>query len=543
MPSGTPSSTDVHLLFSCVPAWGHAKPFCILAAQLVQENKNVIVTLLLTPSLLQQAKATISTELCGCIDNDETIRRRLRILSTFKSDSSNLFSLLDPLIRSYETIYRDLWNSRPITCSMTAQIFDAVCKPDVVILDFFAHQQMLATRAVSGRAIPIVAWVTGHIAHISHIFGPTRLGGSDVGFTARIEEEMKRTGLAATEVGDIVYKRTDGTIVNVPGAPAMYDWEFFPQLLPFNAPQWVEIVIAAEAGLKECDAIFSTSAHAFEEESLAAFKSWFSTQQKEVHVIGPFLSSKKTVDESLYAAARDFLLHAQENYDENSVLLISFGTIFWPTVHGYIEEVIEALVEKKFPFIITHASPFAKISENLVQKVQATGIGLISKWVPQQYILDHPATGWFMTHGGQNSVLEALGSGIPMICWPFEADQPIAAAHMSENLNVAFELVEVRTGEHGMKPLLRRNGRKAKGMRAAVGAEIREVIDACRGLRGAELRRNSEALKAKLAKAWGDEGAGRKELRAFLMKHGHEISCRPLQNGDICKTCLQNLLR
>lgn len=76
-------------------------------------------------------------------------------------------------------------------------------------------------------------------------------------------------------------------------------------------------------GLKECDAIFSTSAQAFEEESLSAFKSWFAMQQKEVYVIGPFLSTKKTNDVFDYAVTRDFLQNAQAKYGEKSVLLVS----------------------------------------------------------------------------------------------------------------------------------------------------------------------------------------------------------------------------
>ena len=30
---------------------------------------------------------------------------------------------------------------------------------------------------------------------------------------------------------------------------------------------------------------------------------------------------------------------------------ISFGTLFWPSVSEYIDELIEALIEKKAPFV------------------------------------------------------------------------------------------------------------------------------------------------------------------------------------------------
>jgi len=109
-------------------------------------------------------------------------------------------------------------------------------------------------------------------------------------------------------------------------------------------------------------------------------------------------------------------------------------------------------------------------------------------------------------------------SPVHRICWPFSADQPITSAHLSCNLKVAIELVEVRTGADGLKPMLR-NGLAAKGTREAVGKEIRGVLDACRGGRGEELRRNAEEMKRKFQKAWDDDGEAKRELNAFLERY------------------------
>ena len=107
-----------------------------------------------------------------------------------------------------------------------------------------------------------------------------------------------------------------------------------------------------------------------------------------------------------------------------------------------------------------------------------------------------------------------LGVCLPFrrICWPITADQPAAAAHLTENLNVAFELFQVRTG-NGLKPLAR-NGLTPEGTREAVGIEIRQTIDLCRSGKGQEMRSDANKFKVKFAKAWEEDG--RQEIRRFL---------------------------
>ena len=87
--------------------------------------------------------------------------------------------------------------------------------------------------------------------------------------------------------------------------------------------------------------------------------------------------------------------------------------------------------------IFAHASPFVKISEQLIEKVKSSGLGKLTAWSPQQSILNHlvlypyyltcpgstikffsQATGWFVTHGGFNGVTESLGSGVPLYGFP-----------------------------------------------------------------------------------------------------------------------------
>ena len=61
-----------------------------------------------------------------------------------------------------------------------------------------------------------------------------------------------------------------------------------------------------------------------------------------------------------------------------------------------------------------------------------------------------------------------------------------------------------------------RNGRVPKGTREAVGEEFRQILDACRGEQGEELRENAKEVQQKFEKAWEEGGDAKRELNAFL---------------------------
>lgn len=64
---------------------------------------------------------------------------------------------------------------------------------------------------------------------------------------------------------------------------------------------------------------------------------------------------------------------------------------------------------------------------------------LTMKWIPQVPVLRHNNTKLFMTHGGLNSVHEALYYGVPMIGFPLFGDQPLNIRLLWEK-NVVYEM-------------------------------------------------------------------------------------------------------
>ncbi|XP_020252450.1 LOW QUALITY PROTEIN: 7-deoxyloganetic acid glucosyltransferase-like [Asparagus officinalis] len=61
-------------------------------------------------------------------------------------------------------------------------------------------------------------------------------------------------------------------------------------------------------------------------------------------------------------------------------------------------------------------------------------------WAPQEEVLAHPAIGCFLTHSGWNSTLESIAAGVPMICWPFFADQQITSRYVGEVWKIGVDM-------------------------------------------------------------------------------------------------------
>ena len=75
------------------------------------------------------------------------------------------------------------------------------------------------------------------------------------------------------------------------------------------------------------------------------------------------------------------------------------------------------------------------------------------------------------------------------------------AAHLTLQLDVAFELLEIRTGKHGSKKLYRFEDSEKKmiGTDEAIQLEFEQVLKALSGDEGVRKRKNVERLRDGLA--------------------------------------------
>ena len=84
------------------------------------------------------------------------------------------------------------------------------------------------------------------------------------------------------------------------------------------------------------------------------------------------------------------------------------------------------------------------------------------------------------------------------------------------NLNVAYELFEVRNGEHGLAPIRRLADRVPTGTVDDVRHEVRQVLIQAKGEDGKVKRANAERIKVEMAKSWETGGSCRVELDKVL---------------------------
>ncbi|CAN1351779.1 7-deoxyloganetin glucosyltransferase [Linum perenne] len=112
------------------------------------------------------------------------------------------------------------------------------------------------------------------------------------------------------------------------------------------------------------------------------------------------------------------------------------------------------------------------------------------------WVLGHVSVGGFLTHSGWNSTMESLCSGVPMICWPFFAEQQTNCRFSCEEWGVGMEI-----------------GGDAK--RGDVEKMVRELMD---GKKGAEMRRNAAEWKRRAVAATAADGSSVGNLDELIEK-------------------------
>ncbi|KAJ1382000.1 UDP-glycosyltransferase family, conserved site [Sesbania bispinosa] len=185
----------------------------------------------------------------------------------------------------------------------------------------------------------------------------------------------------------------------------------------------------------------------FELEVLNAIKAKF----PNIYNIGPLplLCRHVPEDQFMSLGSRSSLwvedskcLNWLDKWQPNSVVYVNYGSWTVITQH-HLKELAWGLANSKHPFLWIIRPDVVMGESAILPKEFSDEIkerGYITSWCPQDRVLAHPSIGLFLTHCGWNSLTETICGGVPIICWPFFAEQQMNCRYASTSWRIGMEI-------------------------------------------------------------------------------------------------------
>ncbi|RLM75627.1 hypothetical protein C2845_PM15G04020 [Panicum miliaceum] len=122
---------------------------------------------------------------------------------------------------------------------------------------------------------------------------------------------------------------------------------------------------------------------------------------------------------------QDGLLEWLDGHAARSVVYVNYGSITVMT-NEQLLEFAWGLAGSGYAFVWNIRPDLVKSDTAVLPPEFASAVegrALLTTWCSQEAVLQHEAVGLFLTHSGWNSTLESISAGVPMLSWPFFAEQ------------------------------------------------------------------------------------------------------------------------
>ncbi|KAJ0079919.1 hypothetical protein Patl1_23377 [Pistacia atlantica] len=158
--------------------------------------------------------------------------------------------------------------------------------------------------------------------------------------------------------------------------------------------------------------------------------------------------------------------------EANSVVYVNYGSLIIMNPEQ-LREFAWGLANSNYEFLWVIRPNLVDAGEEVISKEfkEATrDRGLLVEWCEQEKVLGHPSVGGFLTHCGWNSTLESICEGVPLICWPFFAEQQTNCHYSCSKWGIGMEIDGDVKREKVME-IVRQlmEGEKGKEMRKRAG--------------------------------------------------------------------------
>ncbi|PWZ10875.1 UDP-glycosyltransferase 88B1 [Zea mays] len=314
------------------------------------------------------------------------------------------------------------------------------------------------------------------------------------------------------------FKELGDATVNFHGVPPMPASHLIPEVLEDPGTEIYKAMMNSLSKNLEAGGILVNTFASLEARAVAALKDpHFLAESRlrmpPVYCVGPLVEKAAETKEE---HACDACLAWLDEQPELSVVFLCFGSV-GSSNHSetQLKEIAVGLERSGQRFLWVVRAPLgdnperefgdkadpdlqALLPEGFLERTRGRGL-VVKLWAPQVAVLQHKATGAFVTHCGWNSVLEGVMAGVPMLCWPLYAEQKMNKVLMVEELRIGVELAGWH--QHGLV--------KAEELEA----KVRLVMEA---EEGEQLRARVRAHKEAADMVWKDGGSSRVSFRQFL---------------------------
>ncbi|KAK3414146.1 hypothetical protein EUGRSUZ_I02656 [Eucalyptus grandis] len=188
--------------------------------------------------------------------------------------------------------------------------------------------------------------------------------------------------------------------------------------------------------------------------------------------------------------------------EPESVLYVNFGSLITVT-REELREFAWGLANSRCPFLWVIRPNVVDGGEDVISEEFREEIrdrGLIVGWCAQERVLGHSSVGGFVTHCGWNSTLESLCAGVPLVCWPFFAEQHMNCLYACARWGIGLEMID--GGSDGLK-------------RGRVEGVVRELME---GEKGREAREKAVEWKERGEAATRPGGSSHTNLEMLVNK-------------------------
>ncbi|WVQ81833.1 hypothetical protein IAT38_003960 [Cryptococcus sp. DSM 104549] len=490
--------------------WGHIRPLLDLCINLLTLHPDLSVTLLLSPSVTPRVEQELRNG-----DDHKHIASRLQLITCVSKDF-DMPTTFHPEMMAKEAMdyaavipafVKDLMEGNA-EVQGTANKFKGVT-PDFMIYDIFqtfAPDVFKGVAAQLGKKVPpFLGFCPSNSSAFYHHHASEEHGGymAKMHRLAKVDMDNGKSPMEAFSAHGF---SLSGEPKTLPGLPTKFDWPLLatcpvpPPALVAMAPSYFCVHDKATVG------IILPSAAEMEPENVKALEEELG---KRIYMVGPqFSEAEWTKPVTVQPVTDDdkrvftFLSNMSAKHGPKSVCYVSFGSLFFPHRRPeLVTYILQSLRDAGVPFVFAYASGLAQVPEGLLEEFAGIEDACLVKFAPQWGVLNHEATGWFVTHCGSNSTAEAILTETPIVSMPFAADQGEFASLLTEVYKVGIDLKQTKTFSNPAFTKLY-DGTTVVGTEAAIKEEMAETWKRMRGPEGKEMRERMKGLRGLLKGSW-----------------------------------------